>query len=125
MDIRPAWSARARAVTHIPALIRIVWESGPGVVAGGLTCRIVLALLPVAMLGVSKQILDKVQLHFAGAPLPRTFWWFVALECVLAILGASVARAVGYFDGLLADRFTRHVSVRVMEHASRLDLATY
>ena len=36
-----------------------------------------------------------------------------------------LGRAIGYFDTLLADRFTRHVSIRVMEHASRLDLASY
>ena len=31
----------------------------------------------------------------------------------------------GLLRALLADRFTRHVSVRVMEHAARLDLSTY
>ena len=43
----------------------------------------------------------------------------------LASFGAILGRAAGYFDGLLADRYTRHVSVRVMEHASQLDLASY
>jgi ATP-binding cassette subfamily B protein len=77
------------------------------------------------MLAVSKLIFDAIQLHFSGLPLRDGFWWLVGLECGLAITGACLARTVGYFDALLADRFTRHVSVRVMEHASRLDLATY
>ena len=46
-------------------------------------------------------------------------------EFALAAVGAILGRAIGYFDALLADRFTRHVSIRVMEHASRLDLASY
>ena len=36
-----------------------------------------------------------------------------------------MGRLCDYCDGLLADRFTRHVSIRVMEHASRLDLSSY
>lgn len=77
------------------------------------------------MLWVSKQILDGVQAKFNGSPLPENFWLLVASEAGLAALGAILGRTTGYFDALLADRFTRHVSVQVMGHASRLDLASY
>ena len=77
------------------------------------------------MLVVSKRILDGVQAHFAGRPLPPVFWYLVAAEFALAVFGSLLGRATAYFDTLLADRFTRHVSIRVMEHASRLDLASY
>jgi len=83
------------------------------------------ALLPVLMLMVSKKILDAIQAHFNGRPLPPEFWYFVAAEFGLAALGGVLARAIGYFDALLADRFTKFTSVRVIEHASRLDLASY
>ena len=56
---------------------------------------------------------------------PRTSGIWVAAEFGLAALGSLLGRAIGYFDALLADRFTRYVSIRVMEHASRLDLASY
>ena len=120
-----AWQERLRALRNIPPLARIVWESGPGVVAGGLAWRIAGALIPLAMLSVSKRILDAIQGHFAGRPLPAAFWYLVAAEAALAALGSILGRLTGYFDALLADRFTRHVSVQVMEHASRLDLASY
>ena len=97
----------------------------PKVVASGLGCRILASLVPIAMLWVSKQILDAVQAHFNGKPLPDHFWWLVATEFLLAATGAILGRAAGFFDALLADRFTRHVSVEVIEHASRLDLASY
>jgi ATP-binding cassette subfamily B protein len=77
------------------------------------------------MLAVSKRILDAVQVHSAGQPLPAHFWWLVGAECALAALAGVVSRAIGFCDSLLADRFTRHVSLLVMEHASRLDLASY
>ena len=53
------------------------------------------------------------------------FWWLVGAEFALATVGGITSRAIGYFDSLLADRFARHVSLLVMEHASRLDLASY
>ena len=93
------------------------------VVAGGLTCRILAAVAPVSMLAVSKRILDGVQARFTGHPLPPEFWYLVAAEFALAALAGIISRAIGYFDALLADGFTRHVSVLVMEHASQLDLA--
>jgi ATP-binding cassette subfamily B protein len=106
-------------------LLAIVWESGRGVVAGTGLSRVVSALVPLSMLVVSKRILDGVQAHFAGRPLPPVFWYLVAAEFALAVFGSLLGRATAYFDTLLADRFTRHVSIRVMEHASRLDLASY
>lgn len=119
------WRERMHALRNVPPLLRIVWDSGRGVVAGGLACRIVAALVPISMLAVSKKILDAVQAKFGGHALPDHFWWLVGAEFTLAAFSAILGRATGYFDALLADRFTRHVSIRVMEHASRLDLASY
>ena len=114
-----------RALQHVPSLVKIVWGSGPPVVCGGMLCRLTAALIPLAMLAVSKKILDAVQSHYSGHPLAPHFWWLVGAECALAALGAVLGRVIGYFDALLADRFTRHVSLMVMEHASQLDLASY
>jgi ATP-binding cassette, subfamily B, bacterial len=119
------WTERLHALKNIPPLLQIVWNSGPGVVTGGMLCRVSSALIPISMLAVSKRILDSVQTHMQGQPLPSYFWYLVAAEFVLAAVGSILGRTVGYFDALLADRFTRHVSIRVMEHASRLDLASY
>ncbi len=122
---RGAWKQRLRALKNVPPLLSIVWNSGPSVVTAATLGRVVGALVPLSMLTVSKRILDSVQAHYSGAPLPPSFWYLVAAEAVLAVFGSLVGRATSYFDGLLADRFTRYVSVRVMQHASRLDLASY
>jgi ATP-binding cassette subfamily B protein len=119
------WRERIQALSNIPPLLKIVWESGRGVVAGNICFRLVAALIPFAMLAVSKLILDAIQAKFSGQALPPQFWWLVGAEFGLAALGALLGRTVGFFDALLADRFTRHVSVRVMEHASQLDLQSY
>ena len=71
------WRERIRALRNVPPLLRIVWQSGAGIVSGGLPCRVLGALIPLAMLWVSKQILDAVQGRFNGAALPDHFWWLV------------------------------------------------
>ncbi len=124
-DLRSAWRERLRALRNVPELARIVWRSGPWVVSGGLLCRVGLALLPISVLAVTRRILDAVQARFAGAPLPDYFWYLVGLEFLLAIIGSVLGRSIGFFESLLADRFTRHVSIEVLAHASRLDLASY
>ena len=120
------WRERLRALANVPPVLRIVWESGSRVVASGLALRVVVALIPLAMLAVSRLIIDAIVQHVAkGAALGNGFWWLVALEFGLAVISGMLNRVADYCDTLLADKYILHVSVRVMEHASRLDLASY
>ena len=50
-------------------------------------------------------------------------WW--ARNLVLAIGSSILSRAIDYSDSLLAEKYTRHVSIRVMKHAAELDLLAY
>ena len=120
------WRERLHALGNVPPILRIVWESGPTVVASGVAFRLVTALLPLAMLAVSKRIIDSIVGRVAhGAALSNGFWWLVALEFGLAVLSGILSRLADYCDTLLADKYVLHISVRVMQHASRLDLASY
>ncbi len=120
------WRQRLRALRNLPPVLRIVWASGPRVIVAGLALRLVAALIPLAMLSVSRTIIDTVVATTTRRQtLSSSLWWLVALEFAFAAAGAVLARAIGFCDSLFADQFTRHVSVRVMEHASKLDLAVY
>jgi ATP-binding cassette subfamily B protein len=82
------------------------------------------ALSPLALLAVGRLIIKAVDVA-SGTPLRPHFWWLVGLEFGLACLASILNRGVDYCDTLLADKFIRHISVRIMYHASRLDLASY
>ena len=78
------------------------------------------------MLWISKLIRDGVAgwiSHRSGS-LTRV-WKLVALELAVAIATDILGRAGNLCDSLLADRFTNRTSVRLMEHATELDLASF
>jgi ATP-binding cassette, subfamily B, bacterial len=120
------WRERLAALHNIPPLFRMVWEASPKTVASSLSFRVMAALIPVAMLAVTRAIIDAIYGFTSHRkPLPGFFWWLVAAEFALACLGAILARLTDFCDTVLADSFTRYISTRTMEHASKLDLTSY
>src|SRR5580658_742160 len=120
-----AWAERVRALKNVPPVLRFVWESGPSVVFWNLAIRIIVAFLPVAIGIIVRFIIDGVNRVRMHMPLPQHFWWLVGAEMMLAVVTGILSRAVDYFDSLLADRYTHHVSVEVMRKAAALDLTVY
>jgi len=121
-----AWGERLRALKNVPPVLKIVWQSGPHVVTAGLLFRLLSALVPVSVAWVNAQIIQTVaNIVKQKAPVTSHLWWLVGLEFSLALGNNIFGRLIDYFNQVLADRYTRHVSIQVMEHASRLDLQAY
>ena len=121
-----SWNERLSALRNIPPVLKIVWQSGPGVVSFGIAARFVAALLPLALAYIPKLIIDiLVHLRSEPGPVPQRLWWLVGAEFGLAVLSSIVTRMIDYSDSLLANKYTRHVSIEVMKHASELDLIAY
>jgi len=121
-----AWGDRLTALRNVPPVLRIVWESGPWVVSLGLFFRLLTAVQPIALLWVAKLIIDAI-VHAVSThqPIQQNFWWLVAAEFGLALTGSILSRIIDYLDSLLADKYTRFVSIEVMKHAADLDLIAY
>jgi ATP-binding cassette subfamily B protein len=121
-----SWQERLSALRNVPPILKIVWQSGPGVVAFGIIARIVAALLPVGIGYIPKLIIDILdELIKNHGPVPQRLWWLVGAEFGLAVASSLVTRMIDYSDALLANKYTRHVSIQVMKHASELDLTAY
>src|SRR3984893_12045683 len=121
-----SWQERLAALRNTPPVLKIVWQSGPGVVVFGLVARLFASLLPLALLWIPKLIVDAiVHARAAQQVVSPRLWWLVAAEFGLAVLTGILGRAIDYSDSLLADKYTRHVSIQVMKHAAELDLIAY
>jgi ATP-binding cassette, subfamily B, bacterial len=121
-----SWRERLSGLRNVRPLLRMVWETSPPLVAGTIALRLVRSLLPLAMLWVPKLILDAVVARISHRTGDlRHIWNLVAVELALAVLSDVLGRVNTLFDSLLGDRFTNRVSVRLMEHATALDLASF
>jgi len=124
-NFQDAWAKRIQALRNVPAVLRIVWDASPAVVTWGLVLRVLTALMPLALLAIARIIIDSVVGYRSSGSLRPYFWWWVACEFAMASLGTFLNRTIDFTDTLLADKYVKYISVRIMRHASSLDLATY
>ncbi len=120
-----AWAERVRALRNVPPVLHILWESGPSVVTWGLILRVFVSFAPVLGGRIAAAIINGVQQAISGGGTPPRFWWIVGAEVVVFVVTGVLQRFIDYFDQLLADRYTHHVSILVMRKAAQLDLTTY
>jgi ATP-binding cassette, subfamily B, bacterial len=122
----PRWRERLKALRNLPPVFKLVWESAPTAVTWSLLLRLLTSVVPLAILKVTQVIIDSIyRLSAHHEPLPHYFWWLVALEFALAATATLLGRIIDFCDTVLADNYTRHISTRIMEHASKLDLTRY
>ena len=120
------WRTRLASLGNVGPLLGMVWRTSPPLVSITTFLRLIRALIPLAMLWVSKLILDAVVAWIKrGSGNSTILWELVALELGLAVLSDLLARANSLADSLLGDRFTNRISVRLIEHATQLDLASF
>ncbi|MGC2621236.1 MAG: ABC transporter ATP-binding protein [Acidobacteriaceae bacterium] len=120
-----AWGDRIRALRNVPLVLKILWEAGRSVVTWGLVLRVVQPLVTLGITIVAARIVTGVANALEHKPQFPHFWWWVAGEVVLALVVGILSRCMDYTDQILADRYTNHVSVQVMQQAAQLDLTTY
>jgi ATP-binding cassette subfamily B protein len=117
---RPGRSAGLKA---LPQIFGFLWAAAPRLIVGSLLLRIASAVVPLGVLFVSKRIIDMlVAPHKGGSS--RLLWELLAAEFVLVICAAAASRGTDYCDARIVDEFSHSVSLRVMNHAADLDLAS-
>jgi ATP-binding cassette, subfamily B, bacterial len=127
-----SWNKRLAALRNLPPVLRLVWDAAPVVVGTGIALRLVSALIPLGMLAITRSILDLINARHGSAPgtfslhaMPVQMWWLLTAEFVLAASNLVLGRGIDYTDARIADEFTREVSLRLIRHATKLDLAMF
>lgn len=124
---RRTWSERAAALRYLPPFIRLVYQSHPRYTLLIVLLRLLGALVPVGLMWVGKLIIEAVEHYSAmGASVDWSrIGVLVALEFAIALCGETVTRASSLLESLLSDVFTNKMSIRVMLHASSLDVVQF
>ena len=128
---------RLGALRNLPPFLKLVWQTSPGISIAQGVLRLARALLPVAALYVGALIIDEV-VRLTRAPSPgATFEQWVAsgmlghiglllaFEFGLAVISDVLGRGISLLDSLLSEKVSTTTSVRLMEHAARLDLEDF
>jgi ATP-binding cassette subfamily B protein len=87
--------------------------------------RVLRSFVPVATFWVGKLIIDSVIAARGGHGTLTQVWRYLALEIGIVLIGELLARASSLVESLLGDLFSNAMSVRLMEHAAKLDLAQF
>jgi len=104
----------------------MVWRADHALTALALLLRAISALIPLSLLAVGKYIVDLVVRAAANHLVHNNaVWWLVVLEGALAFLAIALQRLTDLADSLLGDRFTHEINVKLVEHATTLDLACF
>ena len=128
---------RVGALRNLRPFLVMVWRTSPQLTAASLVLRLVRALLPVATLYVGKLIIDDVVrlVQLPDRPQSLQEWlqsgqlsWLgllLGIEFAFAVLADVLGRVVSLIDSLLSERVSNASSVRLMEHAAKLDLEDF
>jgi ATP-binding cassette, subfamily B, bacterial len=124
-DKSASWKERVEALRYIPSLFRLIWQTHRGYTASIVVLRIVRSVVPVSTFWVGKLILDSVIAAKAGTGSLTRVWQYLVLELAIVLAGEVLARASSLIESLLGDLFSNTMSVELMEHAAKLDLAQF
>lgn len=116
------WREKAAALRYVPRLVKLIWRTHHLLTATIIVLRILRAFIPIAGLWVGKLIIDAVVAAQSGNPNTASLWKLVAVEAAIVVGGQVFTKASSLTESLLADLFSNHISVRLMEHAATLDL---
>lgn len=125
-EVPKSWRERLSSLRNVLPLLKMVWETSPSLGLATLGLRFIAALFPLATLWVSKLIIDLVVRAIRHQAIERgLIWKLLILELLLAVGSDTIGRFISLVDSLLGDQFTNVISVRLMEHATTLDLISF
>jgi ATP-binding cassette subfamily B protein len=112
------------ALENLPRFFKLVWSECPKLTLINLLLRFIRAFQPLAMLWVAKLIMDSVVeivAHHGQGDYYHIFK-LVSIELGLAVFNDLLGRSIALTDGLIGDDFANITSIKIMQHAAKLDM---
>lgn len=123
---KPNIKERVKALGNLPAFLKEVYQTSPLLTISNTFLRLLRSTIPISILYVGKLIIDEV-LHLNSDKTLNfsQLYWFIGLEFGLMIFSDLLARGISLTDSLLGDLFANRTSIKLMGHATSLDLAQF
>ncbi|MGC1631687.1 MAG: ABC transporter ATP-binding protein, partial [Gelidibacter sp.] len=100
------------ALIFIPRFFKEIWGTNKKLFLLSAFCRLIGAVLPVAILWVGKLIIDEIILQTKVEVSDFTqLWTYVAIEFGLIVISDLMSRAISLTDSLLGDAYSIQSSV--------------
>lgn len=116
--------ASFNSLVNIPRFFKEIWKTNPKLFIVSTLCRLIAALLPVAILWVGKVIVDEiVRITTTSETQHELLWKYVAIEFGLVILSDLLSRAISLTDGILGDQYNIRTSVQIIEKTNEIDIS--
>jgi ATP-binding cassette subfamily B protein len=119
------WREKFASLRYIPALVKLVWQIQPFYTVAIVLLRSASTVVPVASLLVGKLIIDAVIAAKSGEHNTSGLWKLVFLEIGIVVGGQVLTRCTSLAEGLLGQLFSNHTGIKLMEHASKLDISHF
>jgi ATP-binding cassette subfamily B protein len=124
--LRVTWRERLRTLRNVRPFLGLMWRTGPALVIGYFVARLLRAAVPVATLYITKLVIDTVVHGIKGGAVDTGLLWrLILLELALAVLSDVLGRFITVADSLIGDRVVNSLSLKLMRHASSLDLTQF
>ena len=120
-----SFKEQLEALNNLPKFFKLIWETSSSLTLLNILFRVLKSAIPLSMLYVGKLIIDEVIriINDGAANNDLTYLWtIVGIELVLAVSSDLISRAISLCDSLLGDLFSNNTSMRLIEHAAKLDL---
>ena len=112
------------SLSFIPRFFKEIWRTNKTLFLTSAFCRLVAALLPVAILWVGKLIFDAIiQITTHDDKDYSTLWNSVAIEFTLVVLSDLVGRAISLTDGILGDQYNINSSIKIIKKTNEIDIS--
>ena len=133
----PSFRERIENLRHLGRLLAQIWRTSKVLTAASIGLRLLASVMPVAMLYVSKLLIDEVVRLTGITPPGPAFsdWWsagalngallWLGVELALVLFSDLLSRTTGLVDSVLSELHSNTVSVELMAHAARLDLVHF
>ena len=111
------------ALKNLPPFFKLIWETNKWMAMGNALLRLLKSAIPLAMLWIGKEIVDEVIRLIDVTDKDMSYMWLlVGAELGLAVFSSLLNRGIALLDSLLGDLFSNATSVKLIQHATSLDL---